>query len=142
MSAKKAYIATNFIGSFAFDHAGSLLHYKLFEKNPEFIAARMIQAKRACIDEEKELVYELKNSGYTEFVFDRNVSVDDLKCLAEPDHVGIKKLKQEFRKYAVDFQWADSNTELNNLMTKVNVMITKGKISEEGRDKKIGRAHV
>ena len=77
MPGKKAYIAKNFMGAFAFDDDGKLIDKILFPARPEDIAERLV-SKSA---EESGLESKLK--GY---------EID--RC---PDNTGEQKLKQQSR---------------------------------------------
>jgi nucleolar protein 56 len=132
----KAYISTNIMGSFAFDSSGILLGYKLFPKSPEYIAERLFEIQNGnVIKEELELVQELRASGLKEIVWDRRSEIKDVACIYEPENIADKSLKDQFRKLALDLRWVSSQSELNQILTKVNVMLTEKKLRKPKRDK-------
>jgi nucleolar protein 56 len=131
----KAWIATSIIGSFAFDADGKLIVYKLFPKNPEIIAKRLLNVQnKEIIPEEKWIINKLIQSGYKEIIWDKHVKVKDIRCVYEEDNPAKDKL-QGFRKLAIDLHWIGSQVELNEILVKVNIILTKEKLKKPRMDK-------
>ncbi len=131
----RAYIATCLIGSFAFDKDGNLLSYRLFPKNAEFIAGRLFEAQQKKItDEEREIAEELKNSGVQEIVWDKEESLEGVSCVSKEENLAQQKLREEFRKLAIDLKWTMTQAEINQLLSKVNIEISKRKIRKTKKD--------
>ena len=51
----RAFVATDIVGSFAFDEDGNLLEHVLFKKDPEYIADELAKARKGEIIEEEKL---------------------------------------------------------------------------------------
>jgi nucleolar protein 56 len=120
----KAFIGTCLIGSFAFDSRGRLLEKRLFPKEPALIAARLEKAKAELIPEEKEIMEALRKKGFREFL-----------SRFEKDDTADKILQSGFRKLSLELKWAGSQAELNQILTKVNIELTKAKIREIKKDR-------
>ena len=134
----KAYVATNIVGVFAFDEKGKLISEKLFPKNPEAIAERLERSRSgSLVEEEREVLGELRKSGCKEVVMDKSAQVDGMKILCEPENRGKEIATNEFRRLAMESKWVDSQAELNNIITKVNVLLAGRKIKAVGKDKVI-----
>jgi nucleolar protein 56 len=120
----KAYIATCLIGSFAFDSKGKVLEKRLFPKEPGAIAAKLEKSKTGLIPEENEIIEALKKKGFKEF-----------STRFEKDDTAGRFLQAGFRRLALELKWAGSHVELNQLLSKVNVELTKTKIREVKKDR-------
>lgn len=134
----KAYVATNIIGVFAFDEKGKIISKKLFPKNPEAIAERLEKSRNGnLIEEEREILAELKKSGCKEAIMDKNAHVDGVKILCESENKGKEIATNEFRRLALESKWAESQAELNTIMTKVNILLAGQRIKTVSKDKVI-----
>jgi len=132
----RAYLATNLLGSFVFDKSEKLIAYTLFPKKPEDIVKEVAKVEAGkVLDQEKELVSNLKKLGYKEVICDRDVGSSDIICLIEKDNLGKETLQSGFRKLAMDLHWVSSQSELNEILTKVNVLKTKEKLKVVKSDK-------
>jgi len=120
----KAYIATCLMGSFAFDSRGKILEKRLFPKEPELIAGKLEAARKQLIPEEQEMIESLRKKGVKEFLtrFERDETADKL-------------LQSEFRKLALELRWVNSQSSLNQLLSAVNVELTKAKMREVRKDR-------
>lgn len=136
----KAYIATCLIGSFAFDSKGMILEKRLFPKEPGLIASRLEKAKTEIIPEENEIIESLKKKGLKEIVWDKQASISGVSCIFEKENLALKKLQSDFRKLALELKWVSSQSELNQILTKVNIELTKAKIREVKKDRIIIQA--
>jgi len=131
----KAYIGTCVMGSFAFDSKGKILEKRLFPKEPELIASKLSKAKTEVIPEEKEIIESLRKKGFKEIVWDKQASFQGVSCTFEKENLALQKLQSDFRKLALEFKWVSSQAELNQILTKVNIELTKTKIREVKRDR-------
>lgn len=132
----RAYLATNVIGSFVFDNDKKLVAYTLFPKDPAKIAVEVAKIEAGKIlKQEEELVNNLKKIGFKEIICNRNVDVRDMFCLVQKENLGEETLQSEYRKLALDLHWVSSQAELNEVLTKVNVLKTKEKLKVVKSDK-------
>jgi len=120
----KAYIGTCVMGSFAFDSKGKALEKRLFPKEPELIALKLAKARTELIPEEKEIIEILKKKG-----------VKEVLSRFEKDETADRILQSGFRKLALELKWVSSQAELNQILTKVNIELTKSKIREVKKDR-------
>ncbi len=111
----KAYLAKNFMGVFAYDENGRLIEKMLFPPSSEEIAERMTVRS----PEEGQLISKLKD-----YQVDRS-----------PGNKGEKMLSEQSRNLALKFKWVKSSAEYNKLLSSVNVMITKKKMSKTKYDR-------
>ncbi|MCX6814396.1 MAG: hypothetical protein NTY20_01970 [Candidatus Aenigmarchaeota archaeon] len=129
----KAFIGTCLIGSFAFDSKGKILEKRIFPKEPETIASRLAKAKTEAIPEENEIIEALKKKGFKEIVWDKQASIQGISF--EKENVATKTLQTDFRKLALELKWVSSQSELNSILSKVNIELTKTKTREMKKDK-------
>jgi len=134
----KAFLATNVMGSFAFDKKGKLIDKRLFTKKPEEIAEKL--ASEDWIPEEEELLSVLAAKGYKEVVCDKNLQFNNIGIVFEQDHLGKQILKEEFRSLAISLKWVTSQAELNEIISKVSVSKTKTQLRVVKRDWVLMRA--
>ena len=127
------YIATCTIGVFAFDEKKNTLTYSLFQKNPEAIARAM--SSESLTDEERKVLNDLKNSGVKEAVIDKSVEYDGIKLVLEKDNLASKELRENMRKLSMELSFAESQQEFNEILSKVNIQITKLKLQKPKKDK-------
>jgi nucleolar protein 56 len=132
----KAYLATNIIGVFAFDENGRVVAKKLFRKDSEAIANRLVRSGNGeVIEEERAVVEEVRKKGYKEIVMDKRTAFEKITTLYEPQHKGKEIAARELRKLALENKWVSDHAELNMLITKVNVLLAGQKIKAVGKDK-------
>ena len=114
---KKIYLVTTFIGVFAIDEKNKIIGYKKFSKDPAKIAERLKLSESKVIEEEKHLMNELKKY----------------------DVVKNKKqfIKENLRDLAVKMGFVENQIEFNQLLTKVNLELTKVKIRKAIRRDKL-----
>lgn len=129
----QAFLATNIMGSFAFDKHGKVIAKKLFPKKPEVIAEKLDSS--GMLPEEEEILRILLSKGYKEVLTDRKVAFKEIAVVFEKDNLGKQVLQEEFRSLAVSLGWVSSQAELNEILTKVQVLRTREKLREERRDK-------
>jgi len=131
----RAFIATGILGSFAFDADGKVLEHKLFPKKPEVISEKLAKTRSGeIISEEREILDSLKKKGVKEIVWDKKEEVKGFTCITKKDNLGEETLRSSFRKLAMDLKWVFSQSELNEILSKVNVEATKKKLKKEKRD--------
>jgi len=132
----KTFVATNIIGTFAFDGKERIVHYVLFPVNPELIAARLEQVKKGeLIPEEDSLLKDILKSGYREIIWDKKIDFPGIKCMYEPENPGNKILQRDFRRLAMDLRWVQSQAELNQILSQVNVLLTKKELRKPKKDR-------
>jgi nucleolar protein 56 len=68
---------------------------------------------------------------------EKSAQADEMKILCEPENRGKEIATNEFRRLAMESKWVDSQAELNNIMTKVNILLAGQKIKAVGKDKVI-----
>jgi len=131
----RAFIATGILGSFAFDADGKLLEHRLFPKKPEIISEKLARTRSGeIIPEEREVLDSLKKKGVKEIVWDKKEEVKGFTCITKKDNLGEETLKSSFRKLAMDLKWVFSQSELNEILSKVSVESTKKELKKEKRD--------
>lgn len=131
----QAFLATNFMGVFAFGKSGKLVAYALFPRDPEGIAKRLQESGTALIEEERNILRTLSRQGYKEVFLDRRVSFPGISCIYEPENLGKKTLQENFRTLALELKWVSSQAELNKIMAEVNVLLTKEKLKIPKKDR-------
>lgn len=134
----RAFVATNVLGTFAFDENGNLLEYVLFKKNPEIIADKLSNVKKGeIIPEEKEVLEKLRKRGVKEVVWNKDAQLKgiDMMCLYKKDNIAEETLSYSYRKFAIQFKWATTQAEINEVLTKVNVLLTKSQLKIAKKDK-------
>jgi nucleolar protein 56 len=137
----KIFIATGMIGTFAFDGKGRLVHYSLFSPDPELIAERLNQVKKGdLIPEEESLLKDLLKSGYKQVAWDKKIDFPGMTCMYEPDNIAKKILQKDFRKLALDLRWVQDQPELNKLMARVNINLTKKELRKPKNDRMLMHA--
>jgi len=124
---KNVYIVTTFAGVFAVSEDNKILGYIAFPKEPRKIAERMKASEQSIIEEEKKLMEKFKNS---DFIFpERKKGIDHW------DKSKKESLNQKLRILAVEKGVVKDQSEFNQLLTKVNIALTKVDIKEAvGRD--------
>lgn len=131
----RIYIATCLIGSFAFDKEKNMLLYKLFPKDVDYIAEKLSAVERKeIISEENEIIEELKGTGIQEIIWDKDSDIKGVSCVQKEDNLAKEILREEFRKLAMDLQWAGSQTQINQMLAKVNVEVSKKKMRKVKKD--------
>ncbi len=118
----RAFIATTIIGVFGIDESKKILFYKSFPKDPERIAEKLKLSEIEFIDEERFVRSQLNKNGYAE---------------VKKDDSGINEfIKSNLRKLALEKRFVRDQSEFNQLLTKVNIQLTKVQIKRAiGRDK-------
>lgn len=121
----KAYVATNIAGVFAFDKDGNVIYKKLFPKKPEVIAEKLRRSREGeIIEEEREVLTKLRLKGYKEVVWDKKAKDGYISCVYDPENKGKEIAKNEFRRLALETRWAGTQSEVNEILTKVQVLLS------------------
>ena len=121
----RAYIITTFIGSFGVDESNKIVAFRPFPKNPEKMAEQLKNSEFEIIDEEKQLMQDLWKKKFKQFVF--SYRKPDAKHI-EPNNKAEQFVKDNLRKLAIDKKIVMDQVEFNQLLTKVNLELTKVKI--------------
>lgn len=128
----RAFILTTFIGCFGVSEKNKIVSFKPFPRDPEKIAKKLKLSTFELIDEEKQMQKELWKKGYKKFIF--SVRKSGVKH-TEPGNKGELFIKENLRKLAIDKNFVKNQIEFNQLLTKVNLELTKVKIKRAiGRD--------
>jgi len=136
----RAHIATGILGSFAFDTSGKPIEHRLFPKRPDVIAGKLRKSRAGGIlPEELEIIRELSKKGYKEIVWNKDKQVRGMICIHKKDNVGEETMQGSYRKLALDLRWVSSQAELNEILSKVNIELTKTELRREKRDQIIMR---
>lgn len=123
----RAYIVTTFIGSFGVDERNKVVAFRPFPKNPEKMAENLKTSEIEIIEEEKQLMQDLWKKKFKEFIF--AVRKPGVKH-AEPNNAAEQFVKENLRKLAVEKKFVKDQVEFNQLLTKVNLELTKVKIKK------------
>jgi nucleolar protein 56 len=123
----KAFIITTFIGTFAVNESHKVLFFNPFKENPTEMAEKLKLSELEIIDEEKQMQQELWKKGYKQFVFCvRKFGVKHV----EPNSPAEQFVKENLRKLAIEKKVVRDQVEFNQLLTKVNLELTKVKIKK------------
>ncbi len=123
----KAYIVTTFIGVFGVNENNKVISFRQFLKNPEKIAEKLKLSGIEIIEEEKQVQNELWKKKYKEFVFGiRKPKVKHVELRNKVEQF----VKENLRKLAIEKKFVRDQAEFNQLMTKVNLELTKVKIKK------------
>lgn len=128
----RAFLATTILGSFVFDKDGNIIDKRLFVKKPEIIAKKLDTP--GFLPEEEELLLLLIKKGYKEVFTAKKTEFPGIAIMFDEENLGKKTLQENFRKLAISLKWISSQAELNELLTRVQVLRTSEKLREERRD--------
>ncbi len=131
----RAFVGTCFVGSFAFDAEGNLIDKELFPKKIDVIVEKMKKSRAGeVLPEEKKILERLAKKGIKEVVWDKKADVREVSCVYMKDNLASEALQNQFRKLAMDSRWASSQAELNEIMSKVQIELTKKELKKEKKD--------
>lgn len=134
----KAYVATNIVGVFAFDKDGNTVIKKVFPKDPGQIAERLKRSRGGeIIEEERYVLNKLRLAGYKEVIWDKKSKDGFIACVYDPENRGKEIANNEFRRLASESHWTSTQAELNEILTKVNVLLSEEKVKVVKTDKVI-----
>jgi len=134
----KAYIVTTMVGCFGVDENNKIISFKPFPKNPAEIATKLSLASSEVIEEEKQLVEELRKKGYEEFIFSsRKIGAESV----EADNNAEKYVKENLRSISIERKLFKDQLEFNKFLVSITTELAKAKIRKSvGRDKLIIQA--
>ncbi|KKM85126.1 hypothetical protein LCGC14_1292150 [marine sediment metagenome] len=134
----KSYIADTLIGIFAFDEAGNILNFNDFNGNHE----KIIEFYNAIENEVVHVIYEnflfeLKNSGFYEFIFDNKklVTITSQKLGYKAD---FKKTSVELKEFRLNLE--DQLKKVGIKMTREEILTQYKKISEKLTKKQVSQS--
>lgn len=131
----RAFVGTCFAGSFAFDPEGNIIDKELFPKRTDVIAEKMRKSRSGeVLPEEQHIIERLAKRGILEIVWDKKAEMTGVSCVYKKDNLAAEKLQNEFRKIAMETRWASSQAEINEIMSKVQVELTKKELKKEKKD--------
>jgi nucleolar protein 56 len=123
----KAYVAIYFTGVFAFDGKGKLITATFFPKEPAAIAERLgASRKNEMLQEEIEVKERLRAKGFSEIITGSG-----------PENTANARIRQNFRKIALDRKWATSEQEINAIVGRVNILLSSTQMKVVKKDKMI-----
>jgi nucleolar protein 56 len=122
----RSYIVTTFIGCFGVE-GNKIISFRPFPKDTEKIAEKLKLSEIEIINEEKELQKELLSKGYTEIFF--STKKPGVKNI-ELGNKSEQYVKENLRKLALDYKFVKDQIEFNQLLTQVNINLTKEKIKK------------
>ncbi|ASJ05929.1 C/D box methylation guide ribonucleoprotein complex aNOP56 subunit [Thermococcus pacificus] len=133
----KAYIAENVRGVYAFDEDGNLIATRSFAGKPEISLDRLLKGEP--VDELTELMDELGERGYTEFVVEdtelaRNLKELGYSATAEFPNVAGEKLRSNPEEFLGE-KWFDEYFSVGVALTRLRIQEQSG-----ARDKMIIQA--
>jgi len=111
----RAYTVTTIIGVFGVNENNEIILYKPFPKELEKIAEKLKLSELDFIEEEKFVRDELNKRGYNEIKKDNGIA---------------EFIKTNLRKLALDYRFVKDQVEFNQLLTKVNIELTKVRIKK------------
>ena len=135
----RAFIVTTFVGCFGVDEKNKIIIFIQFPKDAAKIAEKLKLSEIEIIEEEKTMQNQLWKKGYKKFVFgNRKSGVKNI----EPNNQAEQFIKQNIRELAIDKKVVKDQVEFNQLLTKVNLELTKVKIKKAiGKDNLIIQAN-
>ncbi len=125
----KAYVIQTLIGVFALDEKGELIDSVLFPRDAKKIVEKL--RKDELTVEEREIIKKLKKSGYKELISSKSNSAYKFKR----ENLGLNIFRQQFRNFTK--KSGISDLELNELLTKIGIELTKKRIKETVKKDKI-----
>ena len=131
----RAFVGTCFVGSFAFDSDGKVVDKKLFPKKIEVIAEKMSKSRSGeVLPEEREIIRGLPGKGFKEVVWDKAAEIPGIGCVCKKENLATEILSTQLRKIAMDSRWVSTQAELNEILSKVQVELTKTELRKEKKD--------
>jgi nucleolar protein 56 len=122
----RAFLITTPIGVFGIAEDKKIIHFEPFPKNPEEIAEKLKLAESEILDEEKKVQEELEKKGYEIYFSIKKPSVKNFELNSKAEQF----VKENLRKLALDYSFVKDHVEFNQLLTKINIELTKTKIKK------------
>ena len=127
----KVQIVTTFIGCFAVD-GEKIIDFRIFPKDVEKIVEKLNSSENGLIDEEKDIIKTLERDGIDAYFPFKKPGVDFVEANTREERF----VKENQRQFAIKYKFVNNNSELNQILSKVNIEITKSKIKKSvERDK-------
>ncbi len=123
----QAFIITTFLGCFGVNENRKVVAFKPFPKEPKAAAEKLKLSEVEQIEEEKALQNDLWRKGYKEFIYPfRKLGVKK----SEADNKIESFVKENLRDLAIQQKIVNDQAEFNQLLTRVNLELTKVKIKK------------
>lgn len=122
----KAYIITTFIGCFGVDENNIIISYRQFPKDVEKIAEKLKLAEIEIIEEEKQLIDELAKKRYKIVFSLRKPGAREIEVNSKAEQF----IRENLRKLTIDKKIVKDQIEFNQLLTRINIELTKVKIKK------------
>jgi len=122
----RAFLITTPIGVFGIAEDKKIIHFEPFPKNPEEIAEKLKLAESEILDEEKKVQEELDKKGYEIYFSIKKPGVKNFELNSKAEQF----VKENLRKLALDYNFVKDHIEFNQLLTKINIELTKTKIKK------------
>lgn len=145
----KAIIIDSLIGVFAFDENNRLIDKVLFEKEPAFVADKILKIENGeAIDELNVLLKKLMNNGYERFVFENPKIAKIIRetLNSETEIIASSSTGELFRRnmlqFAIDTGFLKTEQEFREWVRDVSVALTKKRVRRavEKRDLTVAQA--
>lgn len=130
----KAYLGYSVVGILAFDENGKLLDKELFRKDAKQISAKLGAAKNGFIEEEINILRRLKKNGFGEF-YSAYPKSGEFVLEKDYENTGENNAKTVFREVAIKNGWADSQQELNKILSSVGMESSKSELRNVDKDR-------
>lgn len=122
----RAYIVTTIAGVFAVGEDKKILEFRPFGKNPKEIAEKLKLSEIELLDEEKEIRDKLAKKKALVIFSNRKEGVKH----AEPGNEFENFVRENLRKLAMEKGFVKDDVEFNQILTQVNLELTKVKIKK------------
>jgi len=127
------------IGIFAFDDTGNILNFRDFDDDNERIISfyETLEFEDNISKEYEELLLELKNSGFNEFIFD-NKKLEQISSQKLGYKTNLESLSLEFKNFRLNLEQQLQKIGLNKTENEISAKYKR--ISEELIKKKVSQA--
>jgi nucleolar protein 56 len=122
----RAFVVTTLIGVFGITEDKKIIHFEPFPKNPEKIAEKLKSSESEILEEEKKIEEKLKEKGFKEIVFSSKKPGVKSFELTEVEQF----VRENLSKLAMNYNFVKDQVEFNQLLTKINIELTKTKIKK------------
>ncbi|MEM5766357.1 MAG: hypothetical protein QW423_01845 [Candidatus Aenigmatarchaeota archaeon] len=122
----RAYLVTTLLGVFGVSEDNKIICFEFFPKNPEKIVEKIRFSEREIIEEEKKVQEDLKKRGFKEILF----SVEKPGVNYQKGNRAEQFIKENLRNLALEHKFVKDQAEFNQLLTKINIELTKEKIKK------------
>ncbi|MEM5772864.1 MAG: hypothetical protein QXL86_01405 [Candidatus Aenigmatarchaeota archaeon] len=123
----RAYLVTTFIGVFGVSEENKIIHFEPFPKIPEKMAEKLRASEKEILEEEKKVEEELKKKGFKEIFF--SIEKAGVKNYQKGNRAE-QFVRENLRNLALEYKFVKDQVEFNQLLTKVNIELTKTKIKK------------